>query len=170
MTVVTKQGDLELLNDPLAQELLQSRIHARLSYMWPDGTPRVVPINFHWTGEELVLGTPPRAPKVMALQQNPKVAITIDTDDFPHKVLLIRGTSTLDVMDRVVPEYAEAARRYMGDEAAAGWLEQIDSLLPQMGGMVRVGIRPEWVGIIDFSQRWPSAVEKAMAAAQSQRQ
>jgi nitroimidazol reductase NimA-like FMN-containing flavoprotein (pyridoxamine 5'-phosphate oxidase superfamily) len=106
MTVVTKQGDLELLNDPLAQELLQSRIHARLSYMWPDGTPRVVPINFHWTGEELVLGTPPRAPKVMALQQNPKVAITIDTDDFPHKVLLIRGTSTLDVMDRVVSESA----------------------------------------------------------------
>ena len=42
----SKQGDLSLLNEPVAQELLQSTIPARLSYVWSDGTPRVVPIWF----------------------------------------------------------------------------------------------------------------------------
>jgi hypothetical protein len=61
------QGDLALLNDPIAQPLLQSTIPARLAYSWTDGTPRVVPIWFHWTGEEFVLGSPPGAPKLKAL-------------------------------------------------------------------------------------------------------
>ncbi len=34
----TKQGDLELLNDPVAQELLQSIMPERLAYNWTDGT------------------------------------------------------------------------------------------------------------------------------------
>ena len=38
-------------------------------------------------------------------------------------------------------------------------------LLPHTGGMVRIGIHPEWVGILDFEQRFPSAVERAVAAA-----
>ena len=49
-----QQGDLALLNDPIAQALLRSTIPARLAYSWTDGTPRVVPIWFHWTGEEFV--------------------------------------------------------------------------------------------------------------------
>lgn len=43
----TKQGSLALLNDPVAQRLLQSTNPARLAYVWKDGTPRVVPIWFH---------------------------------------------------------------------------------------------------------------------------
>ena len=46
------------MDDPIAQELLRSTIPARLAYIWLDGTPRVVPIWFHWTGREFVLGTP----------------------------------------------------------------------------------------------------------------
>ena len=36
-----KQGDLALLQHPVSQELLQSKIPARLAYIWTDGTPRV---------------------------------------------------------------------------------------------------------------------------------
>ena len=32
-----KQGEIGLLNDPIAKELLCSRIPARLAYVWPDG-------------------------------------------------------------------------------------------------------------------------------------
>ena len=92
MTV--KQGDLSLLQHPASQELLHSKIPARLAYVWTDGTPRVVPIWFHWNGREIVMGTPPKAPKLKALARNPKVSLTIDDNDFPHKVLLIRGTRT----------------------------------------------------------------------------
>ena len=39
-----QQGDLALLNHPVAQDLLHSTNPARLAYSWHDGTPRVVPI------------------------------------------------------------------------------------------------------------------------------
>jgi hypothetical protein len=57
-----KQGNLELLQNPVAQELLHSKIPARLAYIWMDGTPRVVPIWFHWNGHALVMA--PRRPKL----------------------------------------------------------------------------------------------------------
>jgi hypothetical protein len=46
-----RQGDPALLSEPVAQELLQSTTPARLAYVWRDGTPRVVPIWFHWDGK-----------------------------------------------------------------------------------------------------------------------
>ena len=106
-----KQGSLELLRDPVSKELLQSKIPARLAYIWTDGTPRVVPIWFHWDGKEIVLGTPPKAPKLKALAKNTKVALTIDDNNFPHKVLLVRGTAHLETVKGIVPEYALAAER-----------------------------------------------------------
>jgi hypothetical protein len=163
----TRQGDVSLLQDPVAQELLQAKVPARLAYVWSDGTPRVVPIGFHWTGEEVVLGTPADAPKLRALTQNPKVALTIDTDTFPYKVLLLRGTATVDVVAGIPPEYAQMCRRNFGEEGARAWLAQVEPLLPAMGGMTRVAIRPEWVGILDFEQRFPSAIERAVAATQA---
>ena len=66
------QGDLQLLEDPLAQELLSSTELARLAYSWLDGTPRVVPIWFHWTGGAITFGSPPRAPKLRALERAPR--------------------------------------------------------------------------------------------------
>ena len=55
---MAKQGDISLLDDPVAQTLLHSTNLARLAYIWRDATPRVVPIWFHWTGPEIVMGTP----------------------------------------------------------------------------------------------------------------
>ena len=154
------QGDLELLNDPLAQELLRSTIPARLAYTWPDGTPRVVPIWFHWTGKDLVMGSPHDAPKVQALQANPEVAITIDSDSWPHKVLLMRGRAQVEIVDGVTAEYGAAARRYFGEEQGAAWTEQVAQMVPRMA---RIAVRPAWVGILDFQTRFPAALAKRMA-------
>ena len=73
-----EQGDLKLLEQPASQELLQSKIPARLAYIWTDGTPRVVPIWFHWNGRDIVMASPPKAPKLKALAKNPNVSLTID--------------------------------------------------------------------------------------------
>src|SRR5438876_12055806 len=97
-----RQGDLSLLQHPASLELLASKIPARLAYIATDGTPRVVPIWFHWNGRELVLGTPPKAPKLRALAKNPRVALTIDDNNFPHKVLLIRGNACLERINGIV--------------------------------------------------------------------
>ncbi len=156
-----KQGDVSLLNDPLAQELLQSAIYARLAYNWRDGTPRVIPLAFHWDGKEIVMGTPPDAPKMKVINKQ-KVAVTTDSEGFPTKVLYIRGTANVSMMDGVVPEYALAVKRYTGEEGAEAWLKQVSQMFSQMA---RIAITPEWVGLLDFQQRFPSAIEKAMAGA-----
>ena len=57
--MTTTQGTLALLDDPVAQALLASTAPARLAYIWTDGTPRLVPIGFHWNGTQIVLGTLP---------------------------------------------------------------------------------------------------------------
>jgi len=145
--LAVKQGDLSLLQHPASQELLHSKIPARLAYVWTDGTPRVVPIWFHWNGREIVMATPPKAPKLKAL--------TIDDNTFPHKVLLIRGSARLEPVEGIVPEYEAAAARYFDAELAKGWLGQLRTLV---SSMVRITITPEWVGLLDFQTRFPSAL------------
>lgn len=90
--------DLALLDDPVARQLLTSTNPARLAYTWSDGTPRVVPIWFHWDGEAIVLGTPVKAPKLKVLVSRPAVSITIDTADFPYRVLSIRGRAEVECL------------------------------------------------------------------------
>jgi PPOX class probable F420-dependent enzyme len=150
-----QQGSLDLLQHPVAKELLESTIPARLAYIGTDGTPRVVPIWFHWNGHEVVLGTPPNAPKVKALRKNPKVALTIDDNQFPHRVLMVRGTARLEDVKDIVPEYALAAHRYFGREQGQAWVDQMRA---KGTGAVRVAITPEWVGLLDFKTRFPSAI------------
>jgi hypothetical protein len=98
-----------LLTDPVAQEMLRSTIPARLAYTWHDGTPRVIPIWFHWTGDEILLGAPPNSPKIRALATHPAVSLTIDTNDWPCKVLMIRGVANVAVDPEPFPEWLLAA-------------------------------------------------------------
>jgi hypothetical protein len=158
------QGDLRLLETELARELLRAPIPARLAFVWTDGTPRVVPTWFHWTGREIVmvtftagpsLGVRHPAARIAALRANPRVALTIDTDGYPPKSLTVRGTAVISEIAGVAAEYAAAARRYLGEEAAGAMLAALD----QPGtGQARISVRPDWVGLIDFVTRRPSVL------------
>jgi len=156
------QGDLALLETETAQRLLASAIPARMAFVAPDGTPRIVPTWFHWTGEELVMPTYIAGPQIgirhpaarlAALRARPDVAVSIDTETFPPQSLTLRGKVEITEVDGLAPEYAAAARRYLGEEAAAGMLAGLD----QPGTMqARIALRPAWVGLIDFVTRMPS--------------
>jgi hypothetical protein len=157
------QGDLRLLETDLAQQLLHSTIPARMAFVWTDGTPRVIPTWFHWTGEEIVMATYISGPdigirhpaaRLAALRANPRIALTIDTDTFPPQTLTIRGTAKITEVDGLAPEYAAAARRYLGEEAAGSMLASLD----QPGtAQARIAVRPDWAGVLDFVTRRPSA-------------
>ena len=149
------QGDLSLLTDPVAQQLLASAQPAHLGYQWPDGTPRVVPIWFQWNGDEVVMGTPPAAPKVKALRDGDPVAVTIDSSDWPYQVLYVRGNAAITTRTGVVAEYALAAVKYLGVEQGAAWVAQF----PPDVRMTRIAVRPDWVGVLDFRNRFPSAMQ-----------
>ena len=162
--MATKQGDVGLLRDPVAQQLLQSKFPAYLAYTWRDGTPRVVPIGFHWNGAEIVLATATDAPKTKVLKNGSKVALTIDSNSMPPKVLLIRGTVRIDTVEGIAPEYAAMLRRTLGEDGGLAVLAQAAPLYPRM---TRIFIHPDWVGLLDFETRLPGAVERAIARAQA---
>ena len=116
---VLPQGDPRLIETPLAQRLLASTELARVAYVAADGTPRVLPMLFQWTGEELVLPTFPGTHKVRALRRSPAVAVTIDRLGPPPETLLLRGRVSITEVDGAVPEYVQAQARYYGPDQGA---------------------------------------------------
>ncbi len=52
-----------------------------------------------------------------ALHDSDKVALTIDTDTLPYKVLRVRGSVRTDVVEGIAPEYEAMTLRSLGDEA-----------------------------------------------------
>jgi hypothetical protein len=149
-----------LTGDPVARRLLESPIPARLAYLALDGTPRAIPIAYHFTGEAFVMATPDSAPKVAALQANPAVALTIDTDSQPPLVLMVRGQVSVRIVDGVVPEYLAANRRMMPQPAWEPFEQQVTALYDRMA---RIELRPTWATVFDFQTRAPQTVMRLAA-------
>jgi hypothetical protein len=152
-----------VMADPVAQRLVNSPILARLAYVARDGTPRVVPVGFHWNDTTIVIGTVPGSAKVAALRANPVVALTIDTGPpaWPPNVLLVRGTATVSLVDGVFPEYVAASKRALPADEFDKWEAGVRALYDQMA---RIDITPTWVKIHDFETRIPQAVEDLVRA------
>ncbi len=147
----------EVLNRPLSQELL-ARDLTRLAYVARDGAPRNVPMGFTWNGAEIVMCTSTNAPKLPSLRQNPMVALTIDTEVHPPRILLIRGRAELDVVEGIPDEYLESSGTYQKTpEQRVEWEAEVRSLYD---GMVRIVVTPTWAKLIDFETTLPSAVEE----------
>ncbi len=147
----------EVLNRPISQELL-ARDVTRLAYVARDGTPRNIPIIFAWNGSEIVMCTTKNAPKLPALRHNPAVALTIDTEVHPPKILLIRGRAELDVVEGIPEEFLQMNGTYeMTPEQRVEWEAEVRSLYD---GMVRIVVTPTWAKLIDFETTLPSAVEE----------
>jgi len=148
-----------VLADPVAHRLLTSANPARLAYIALDGTPRVVPVGFHWDGDAFVIGTVPGAAKVRAMEAPPAVALTIDTSppEWPPNVLLVRGTAALSVVDGVFSEYVAGARRVIPSDEFPQWEQGVHALYDRM---VRIDVTPTWATVHDFETRLPRAVEE----------
>lgn len=153
------RGDRALLDHPIAQQLLHSAIPARLAYVALDGSPRVVPMLFHWTGAEVVVTSWPDDPKVASIQAHPEVALTIDSAEPPFKVLSLRGTAAVALLDGVAPECLPAFQRYFGPEEGSAWVARMQQMTDQMA---RIAVRPTWIDVIDFETRFPGGMTRRM--------
>jgi hypothetical protein len=146
-------------SEPTDQSGTVGRDVIRLAYVAKDGTPRNVPIIFTWNGSQIVMCTSKNAPKVQALSENQMVALTIDTEVHPPKILLIRGRAELDFVDGIPDEYLQATSTYeMTPEQRVEWEAEVRSLYHD--GMVRIVVTPNWAKLIDFESTLPSAVEE----------
>jgi len=118
-----------------------------------------VPIWFHWNGQDVVFAGPADAPKIDAIRANPQVALTIDGTDWPYRVLLIRGTAAINVVDGIAPEYKASAHRYFGVENGEAFLDMAGGLMSEQA---RIVVTPNWVGLLDFETRFPQALANKM--------
>ncbi|AEA28146.1 pyridoxamine 5'-phosphate oxidase-related FMN-binding protein [Pseudonocardia dioxanivorans CB1190] len=132
-----------------AQALLDATSAAHLAYTGRDGTPRVVPVGYFWTGEEFVVSTADTAPKVAAVRARPDVALAIDGGGTPGSAqsLSIRGRAEVRIVDGLVPEYVAAARKSMGAEAADEFERNCRRMYERMA---RIAIVPAWARFHDF--------------------
>ena len=153
---MTKDEIAEILAKPYAQQLLNGPEPARLAYDGVDGDPRVIPIGFWVDGAQIAMATVPKSAKVAALRKNPKVALTIDTGAFPPKVLLIRGTASLELVQGVPEGYLTAGHKVMTDEQYPDWAAGVQSLYDEM---VVITVTPTWAKLLDFETTIPKAVE-----------
>ncbi|MEL7974377.1 pyridoxamine 5'-phosphate oxidase family protein [Isoptericola sp. F-RaC21] len=151
-----------------ARELLDSPSALHLAYTALDGTPRVVPAGFLWTGGQVVVATAATAPKVAALRAHPDVALTIDASDGPagaHQ-LSVRGRAEVTIVDGVVEEYLAASRKGMDGAAAEEFERACRELYDRMA---RIAITPRWARYYDFGTGRIPAFLQELAAQQAAR-
>jgi Pyridoxamine 5'-phosphate oxidase len=159
--MMNKEDVAAVLAKPYSQQLLDSGIPARFAYTGVDGDPRVIPIAFLWNGEQVVMATVVHSAKVNALRRNPRVAITIDTEGYPPKVLLIRGSASVEIVDGVPDVYVEASKKIVPADQQEGWEGGVRALYEQMAVIT---IEPDWAKLLDFETTIPKAVEDLVKA------
>lgn len=144
-----ERHDIDELSLTGARDLLASASAAHLAYTGQDGTPRVIPVGFFWTGDQFVVSTATTAPKVAALSARPDVALSIAAGNTPDQArsLSVRGRASVDIVDGVVEEYLAAARKSMDAESAAEFEQNCRKMYEQMA---RIAITPHWVRYYDF--------------------
>jgi hypothetical protein len=55
----------------------------------------------------------------------------------------------------MLPEQAQAARRFLGEEGGRGYVAQAEHPKTRMA---RISLRPTWAGVLDFQNRLPGIV------------
>jgi PPOX class probable F420-dependent enzyme len=80
---------------PQADAALRSDPVVWLSSVRPDGRPHLVPVWFHWDGEQIVAFSKPNARKVGNLRDQPFVMLAVGTPGPDFEVELIEATAEL---------------------------------------------------------------------------
>jgi hypothetical protein len=161
---MTPEQITEILAKPYSQDLLNGPEPARFAYNGLDGDPRVIPIGFWMEGAQLQIATVPKAAKVAALKKNPKVALTIDTGAFPPKVLLLRGSAEVELVQGIPEGYLVAGHKVMTDEQYPDWVAGVQGLYTEM---TLITVTLTWAKLLDFETTIPKAVEDLIKERQS---
>jgi hypothetical protein len=156
----------DVMAEPIAQQLLREVPILHLAYTGLDGGPRVIPLGYLWDGARFQFWTIPGAPKLRALQADPRVAITIDVNGVPPRVLFVPGRAALATVDGVPADYLKASHRGLPPEQWDDFDAQVRSLYDRM---VAVTVTPDWAKLIDFETTVPIALERLLGERQQGR-
>lgn len=140
------------LDSAVARRLLSSTIPARLAFVTPDGGANVIPIWFLWRDGRLLMCSQAGGHKVRAMERNPRIAVTIDSETPPYESVRMRGRAEIELVEGIAPEYVACAHRYYGVEKGDAWIGFVRPFTRQMAV---ISLSPEWVEVWDFRERFP---------------
>jgi PPOX class probable F420-dependent enzyme len=90
-----------------------------LTTVSPEGQPQTSPVWFWWDGENVLLFSMPRSPKVGNIRANPRVSLNLDGNGQGGDIVSIEGTAEL--FDEPLTEFPEYVERYMDKLKAMGY-------------------------------------------------
>ncbi len=69
---------------------------AHFASIRPDGTPHVSPVWYQWEDGKITVVSGDSAVKTRNVRKNPKVAISVATDEWPYQYVILEGDATID--------------------------------------------------------------------------
>jgi PPOX class probable F420-dependent enzyme len=93
---------------------------AKLATTRADGAPDVVPVWFVLDGGQIVFTCSSTSVKARNLARDPRAALVVEDEPFPHSFVTVRGTVQMDVRPADLGAWTtRIAERYVGPERAA---------------------------------------------------
>ena len=107
------------------EDFLSQGNMARIATVKPDNTPHVTPVWYLWENNQLQLTIQKDSVKARNIQQNNKVAVTIDTDKAPIKGVIIEGTAKIEELTNKMRRKIDRriAARYVKPEYLEEYIE-----------------------------------------------
>jgi PPOX class probable F420-dependent enzyme len=100
------------------------------------GQPQTSPVWFWWDGEEVVLFSMARSPKVANIRSNPRVSLNLDGNGQGGDIVSIEGRAQL-FKDRPLTDFPEYVERYTAKLEAMGYEREPFAHAYSMGIRVR---------------------------------
>lgn len=131
------------------EDLLKKPLVAKLATIIKDGTPRITGLWFENRGKTMVFNTHEKTTHASNIKRNPKVAVFIDTVEWPYKGVHMTGKARVDTRASTKEEIGEMYTRYMGDyQKAVAYGEKLIS----WGKRVFITFEPERIVTYDFTK------------------
>ena len=129
--------------DPRGRQLLSEPNIGNLGFHGLDGYPRVLPVWFTLTEDELLIASPPDAYKCRALRADGRAALTVSTPKAPYHVVSATGRVEVEVIEEEerIAFVRQVATAYLGAESGEQYVDKwIRGGHPGPGDLLRLRI------------------------------
>lgn len=104
-------------------EYLRRPMIGDLATVNPDGSPHVAPVWFRWDGEVVKVFTQTTAVKIRNIRHDPRVAISVATQEAPYGYVIVNGTAAIS-NDGIPDEVRAMAIHYKGEVEGEIYIQQ----------------------------------------------
>ncbi len=125
------------MTQPQIDEFLERPLIAHVTSLRADGSPHTVPVWYQYADGRFYLFTPSRSVKVRNLRRDPRLTISIASEDEPYRYVVADGTAELSD-ERPLDRGGAIASRYRG----AGGLAYVQDVDSEYDGVTIVSLTP----------------------------